>query len=222
MKSLLLSVLLLFLVISPAFCQSYLGIFGGIVNSKFSGDSPKNFVYKSNIKFFAGINYDIRIKEDVFISLMPAYTKSGSKMQVPDQENEVYKDSIDLLFQTIKLPVLMKLISDNKKWQFTGGLDFLYTLSLKADNTVEKVDITDDVNKFNISAVLGVGYRIPIKAQFLTVDLSYFQGITNLANNLKDEDSLLPRIRQSGFQLAVAWLLPIGKKKFDSNRSNKQ
>jgi len=114
----------------------------------------------------------------------------------------------------VTVPILMKLISDNKKFQFIGGFEMTFPFKMTADNSAEEIDLTEDVNKVNLNMLFGIGYRIPIKKSILTIDLTYSQGLTNLANNLDAPDSLLPRIRYTSFRLLAGWYLPIGKNRF--------
>ncbi len=86
-------------------------------------------------------------------------------------------------------------------------------LGMTADNSAEEIDIIDQINKVNLNMLFGIGYRIPINQSLLIINLTYSQGLTNLANNLDAPDSLLPRIRYTSFQLSAGWYLPVGKNK---------
>jgi len=161
-----------------------------------------------------GLGLDIQLKEDVYLAFQPSYVNAGSKLQHPKEidEEEVYQDSISLDFKHIALPIFLKLISDNKKFQFSGGFELVFPIKFSADNKEEIIDLMNDINKVNLNMIFGIGYRIPINNNLLNVDLIYSQGLTNLANNLDDPDSLMPRIRYTSFSLTVGWYLPIGKK----------
>ena len=215
-KILLLSGILSFIIITEVSAQSYIGGHIGINSGKFSGDSPPNFKYSGKIQYNAGLLFDLKIKDDVFISIAPSYLVSGSNLQYPfineDDEKE-YADSIDLKIQLFALPIALKIISDNQKFQFTGGFELAFPMKLLADNGEEEVDVTDDVNKVGVNMIFGIGYRIPIDRSILLINLGYSQGLTNLANNMDAEDSFLPRIRLTYMRLTAAWLLPIGKDK---------
>lgn len=205
--------LLLFLT-GGLFAQSYFGIYTGINSGKLSGDSPGRFKYSSGLNLAAGLSLDIQLKEDVYLVFQPSYVNASSKLQHPKEidEKEVYQDSISFDFKHIALPILMKLISDSKKFQFSGGFELIFPVKFIADNSAEKIDLMDDINKVNLNMLFGIGYRIPINNNLLNINLTYSQGLTNLANNLDDPDSLMPRIRYTSFRLTVAWYLPIGKK----------
>lgn len=214
---LLFSVLVLFSL--DLYSQSRIGIYAGLNSGKLSGDSPGRFKYSSTLRMTIGLGLDIQLNEDVFLAFMPSYINSGSKLQYPKEidEVEVYQDSISLDFKQLSLPILMKLISDNKRFQFSGGFELIFPVKLIADNTVEKIDLMDDINKVNLNMLFGIGYRIPINKNLVNINLTYSQGLTNLANNLDDPDNLMPRIRYTSFRLTAAWYLPIGKNKFSES-----
>lgn len=202
--------------------QSFFGIHAGLPSGKFSGDSPSEFNYASKLTFAAGVFYDLQIKKDVYLSLGSAYVNGSSKLQYPKEIDDelVYEDSIFIDFQMVSVPLMMKIISDNKRFQFNGGLEMILPYKLMTDNTVEENDLIGSINKFNLNIQFGVGYRIPVKRNVLLVNLNYSQGMTNLANNLDDPDSLLPRIRYTSFRLSVGWLFAVGKDKKVNNSDN--
>lgn len=213
----LLTTCLLVLITGGLFAQSYLGIYTGLNSGKLSGDSPGKFKYLSSLNLAFSLAYDIQLKDDIFLSLQTSYVNASSKLQHPKEvdEEEILEDSISIKFHQIAVPILLKLISDNKKFQFSGGFEMIFPVKFIADNTAEKTDLLDDINKVNLNMLFGIGYRIPINKNLLDINLTYSQGLTNLANNLNDPESLLPRIRYTSFRLTVGWYLPIGKNRIN-------
>ena len=205
------------------FGQSRIGIFTGLNSGKLSGDSPGKFKYSSGLSFAFGIGYDLQLKEDVFLSFQPSYVNASSKLKHPkliveeEEEEEILADSVSFDFQQFALPILMKLISDNKKFQFMGGFEFIFPLKMVADNTEEEIDLIDNISKVNLNMIFGIGYRIPVKRSLIDINLIYSQALTNLANNLEDPNSLLPRIRYSSFRITAGWHLPVGKNRFQKS-----
>ena len=204
------------------FAQSYIGFLASLNSGKFSGDTPRNFKYASKVNFSFGFGYDLQIKEDIYLSFLSEYVNGSSKLLHPKtvDDEEVYEDSIKLNFQLIALPVLMKLISDNKRFQFTSGFELLYPIKLEADDSSEKTDLKNDINKLNLSMLFGIGYIIPVDKSKLVINITYSQGLTNLANNLNDPESLLPRIRYTSFRFTLGWYLPVGKNRFSQTPLN--
>jgi hypothetical protein len=199
------------------YAQSYIGMHFGINSSKFSGDSPRKFQYVRKFQYQAGLDFHIRLKEDLFLSFSPTYINSGSKLQYPfeniEEETTEYRDSIDLKLRMFSLPVLLNIISNNNRWQFLGGIDIGIPFDLIADNSAAEKDLSGEINDVFVSMVFGLGYRIPIDRTYLIINLGYSQGLTNLANNLDDPDSYMPRIRFTSYRLSASYLLPFGKNK---------
>ena len=195
--------------------QSYLGFHAGINSGKFSGDSPRNFIYKGLLQFNAGFDFDIKLKKDLYLAVSPNYLRSGSRLQYPyeNEEEEIkeYRDSIKLKIQMLTLPIHLNIISENDKWQYIGGFELGFPVQALADNTSKEIDISDEFNSVMVSMIFGVGYRIPIAESYLAINLGYSQGLTNLARNLEDPESYMPRIRFTSFRLTTIYMLPIGK-----------
>lgn len=210
---------LLFLTAINLNGQSFIGIYAGLNSGKFSGDSPPDFSYAPKISYSIGINYDIMLKKDVYLSIAPSYVNSKSTLKYPEEidDAQVYEDSIYFDFHMISVPVMMKIISDNKRFNFIGGFEMLLPFKLMADNTVDEKDLITHVNKVNLNMLFGIGYRIPIKKSFLVLNLTYSHGLSNIANNLNDPDALLPRIRYTSFRFTAAWQLPVGKNNSEQN-----
>jgi len=204
--------------------QSFVGIQAGLNSAKFSGDSPNKFKYAGKRNLVVGVGFDLQLKEDIYLSFLPSYLNGSSKLLYPkvyeEEEVEVYEDSINFDFRSILIPVSMKILSDNKRWQFTAGVEFLLPIKLTADNSAEIKDLIDDIDKFNINMLFGIGYIIPIDKSKLVIDLMYSQGLNNIANNLNDPENLLPRIRFTSFRFSIGYFLPVGKNKFTKPASN--
>jgi len=197
--------------------QSYIGVHFGVNSGKFSGDSPRKFVYAGKRQFNAGFDLSIKLKKDLYLSFAPNYFRSGSKLQYPhenlEEEKTEYRDSIDLKLQMFTMPVYLNIISDNDRWQFLGGFEIGFPAKLLADNSVDEIDLTGEINDVFVSMIFGLGYRIPIERSYLTINIGYSQGLTNLAKDLEDPESLMPRIRVTSYRLNIAYMLPLGNNK---------
>lgn len=213
----LLLLLVVLLGIHKANAQVYLGAHTGIYSGNFSGDAPLRSQYSPKATFTFGLSFDVKVKEDVYIGIYPGYVNAGSTLQFEflnvEEEEIEYRDSIDLDFEVFALPIMMQVISNNQRWQFGGGFEFAIPLSLSADNGETKKDVKNQINDFSFNMLFGLGYRIPIKKSFLVIGLSYSQGLSNIASNLDDPDTELPRVRFSAYRFTVAYKLPVGKNK---------
>lgn len=101
----------------------------------------------------------------------------------------------------------------SEKLYFTGGLSADFPSRVKADNGEEKIDISNELTKVNLTAQFGLGYRIPIQSNIIFIELRYLQGLVNLSNNRDDPEAYLPRVKSSSTQLLFGWQFPIRKNK---------
>ncbi len=211
MKKILILFSFLALMCVHALGQVELGLYAGLDNGRLSGDKLVNTKYATKTGFLVGLSVDVHFNDIISLSFQPGITKTGGKIQVPDTIENEYKDSVSVSVSYFLLPIFVKIQSKSKRLYFSGGLEFGYGLSLKADNAVEEIDITDELNKWNVSAAFGIGYRIPIKRSGLYFELRYVQGLINLAEPA--EDDYLPRVKLSGLKLLTGFQIPVSKRK---------
>lgn len=213
----LLPAIVLLLCIHGASAQLYIGAHTGLYSGNFSGDAPLKSQYSPKATFTVGLSFDIKLKEDVYLGIYPGYVNAGSTLQFEylnvEEEEIEYRDSISLDFEVFALPIVMQVISNNQRWQFGGGFEFAIPLSLSADNGETQKDIKNQINDFSFNMLFGLGYRIPIKKSLLVIGLSYSQGLSNIASNLDEPDTELPRVRFSAYRFTVSYKLPVGKNK---------
>ena len=201
-----------FLIQIGAFAQIELGIFAGIDNGRLSGDKLTNTKYKPKTGFIAGLSIDPQINDLISLSFQPGYIKTSSSIQVPDTVANEYKDSIRISVDYLILDIFIKIQSKSKRLYFSSGLEFGYGLSLVADNELEEVDLTDELNKWNISAVFGMGYKIPIKRSSLYFELRYTQGLVNMTKDDPVDEDNIPRVKLSGLKIVTGFQIPISKR----------
>jgi len=210
-------ILFLLLTASDLFGQVEIGIYAGPSMLNFSGDSPRFSVYKPGLGEFTGAILDFPLSKDIRLSLQPGYGIEHARFQTADTvyyyivKKLEYRDSIYFRLDYAFLPVLIKVLSDNHRFQFTSGLEFICLLNLRADNGEEKLPLNDDYKKFNVSARFGMGYIIPLNASHLSLNLQYMQSLTNWSNS-DQEVSYLPRVKTSGLRFAIAWTIPVFRK----------
>ncbi len=212
MKKLLFVIIPFFLVQIDTWGQVDLGAFAGIDNGRLSGDKFSNTIYKSKIGFIIGLSIDPQINDLISLSIQPGYIKTGSTIQVPDTIANEYKDSLRISVDYLVLDIFIKIQSKSKRLYFSSGLEFGYGLSLVADNEIEEVDLTGELNKWNISAVFGVGYKIPIKRSGLYFELRYTQGLVNMTEAEPADEDYIPRVKLSGLKFVTGFQIPISKR----------
>jgi len=197
---------------TSAFGQIELGAYAGLDNSKLYGDKIPRTKYKSKIGFQLGASVDIPISDLISLSIQPGYIKNGSKIQVPDTVENEYKDSISFDINYLQLPIYIKIQSKSKRLYFSSGLEILYGLSLKAENELQEIDITQEMNRLNLSLAFGLGYKIPIRKSILYFEVRYAQGLINVAKPAPEDEYYLPRVKLGGLKLVTGFQIPISKK----------
>lgn len=202
-------------VVKPfeAEAQSYLGFSVGMNKGRLSGDELRTFKPKTNLKPWVSLHLDILLADDTYMTLRPSYMYSELVLEyeywIDDVSHKV--DSILIDYQCLALPIMLKLVSENQHFQFLGGFEFNFPTSAVADNSVEETDLVGSLNDVSVNMLFGMGYRIPVGRTRITVDVEYAVGLNNIAENLEDPDSLLPRMRYSSFRFMTAWLIPLKK-----------
>ena len=64
--------------ISESFAQISVGVSGGFNNFNVSGDSPDKASYKSRFGFGVNVIGEIKVFNDVFLSIQPGYLQKGT------------------------------------------------------------------------------------------------------------------------------------------------
>jgi hypothetical protein len=192
--------------------QPEIGVLVGLNNSKLVGDSPPGGAYKYKMGFLGSVYIDFKLSDYVRLSFQPGFKTGGAKVAFKDPDLEEYKDSLKIHVTNLCLPLFVKITSMNEKVYFIGGFSADFPSSVMADNGVEKIDISNELFKVNVTAQFGLGYRIPIQSTSLNIELRYLQGLVNLSDNKDEEAAYLPRVKSSSMQLLVGWQFPITKK----------
>jgi len=200
------------LLVSSAlvFGQSYIGVFGGLNMSKLSGDAPAKAKYKSSTGFNFGANLDIKLSENIFLSLQPSYSQEGTKISYTLPKSSMPIDSIAISLNYFSLPVLLKITALNERFYALAGIET--ALLLNSSRTIDDIeqDIDADVAEWNLAMHFGVGLRIPIGFPRLFVELRYSQGLVNLTDEPLSQNTI-PRVKTSGMKILVGIEIPLKK-----------
>jgi len=206
---------MLLLLLAPAllccdslFAQPSFGIYGGLARSSLQGDAPRNGIYVPGTHLLFGLIGDFRIADDVKLSLQPALYTSGGEINFLDSATSEYLDSITVTLRYVGLPVLFKVISDNQRFQFLGGLDLAYAFEITGNDGASEMDLSGEVGEWNTSIIFGVGYIIQTGGSNLFVEIRYRQGLVNLTNDLADFTNPVPRAKTTSLRFLVGWMLP--------------
>lgn len=194
------------------YSQSYIGVFGGINSSRFSGDTPDKGSYKGLLRLNAGALFDIQVGKVISLGLQPSYSQEGTRVFYQTSYAEEPVDSTRIKLNYFSLPVMVKVTSTNKRFYAVSGVEAGYLLSSSIDNGETLEDIQTDVSEFNIALHFGAGINIPVGYGLIFIELRYAQGLFNLTDEPLDK-SHIPRIKTSGFRLLTGYRIPLSGSK---------
>ena len=212
-KHLFITLLLVFLFFFQVTAQHEIGLLVGLSNNKLTGDPPPRGAFRYKMGFQAAVHIDFELSDYVRLSFQPGIRSGGAKVAFKDPDLEEFKDSLKVNVALISFPLFLKITSLSEKVYFIGGFTFEIPSKIKADNGDEKIDISDELKKYNISANFGLGFKIPVKSTTGYIELRYIQGLVNVSENLDEDLAYLPRTKSTAMQLLFGWQLPIKKNK---------
>jgi hypothetical protein len=204
---------LLFLLSAPiSFSQPYAGVFGGINNSKLSGNAPQKASYKGLIGIEAGAHLDLKIGKSVWISIQPSYSQQGTRISYKVWNKYGAVDSIRIRLNYFSVPVLLKVSFINQRFYAIGGIETAYLLDNSVTSHDEKQDIDLKISEWNVAILFGIGIHIPLGFPRLFAELRYAQGIINLTDE-PISASYIPRVKTTGFRVLTGIEIPLKRMK---------
>ena len=213
-------IILLLLTSKSIIAQVAVGIYGGLDQSKFSGDLPKNYTYEFKNGYVAGLSFDFAIAKDVFIGLRPNFTQNGANISLPGDDvtiSPLLTDPIDTIYlfpitnQYLALPVLVQIYV-SRAFYANSGIDFSYNLSSNANVFGNEIDINEHMSEYLLHAIFGFGFSIPMGRTSINLEFTYSQGINKLTKRVEIEDGSAPRLRTRRFRFAAYFTVFATKK----------
>lgn len=187
-----------------------LGIQLGINGSAIDGDTPPNSEYTNHFGLVAGIQGELGFARDLSLSLQPSYVQKKSGILTAPSTGGGSSSELDLSFDYISLPLLVKFAKAGGRTYVSGGVtvDFLSAAKL------QDKDVKSSFNSTAFGALLGFGVAFPAGRAHVTTELRFVQGISNMATGTiaQSAGALAPRLHSSGLELIVGTLLPVGKR----------
>lgn len=174
----LLSLIITFLLIFPAFAQinreevpvvpnNRIGVRGGLNYSKIDADLGGNTEALQGIH--GGIFYQKFFSPK--FSVQPEIQYSGEGWD---------KDGVEHRVNNLALAIIGKFYLF-QGLNLNGGVQPALQFNSELDNTSSNISITDRLSRFNISAIFGVGYDLPFG---LMIGSRYLQGLIDINDGL--------------------------------------
>lgn len=204
----------LFLIVIPCMAhgQILLGVTGGVGRTSFSGDAPEKVKYTSRTGFTGALVAEIPLGDDIRLSVQPSFTRQGTGIAfdvgLPDD-----RDSLDLVLDYLRIPVMARFLAPKGVWFVNGGLDMgiLLNASLKDVNAGGSTDVMNSIGGLDLAMILGVGFQVPVRPLVFTLELRYAQSVVNAGSNSVATGmyGIPVRFRSSGFGLLAGALIPL-------------
>jgi hypothetical protein len=206
MNKLLLILLILIITGSGwqiAQAQVSFGVSGGISRFKVGGDAPPDGSYGNLTGVSFGGLVDIRLFPVVVLSFQPSFIQKGTKIAYEVRGQDELVDSVDVRFNYLALPLMVKVSTRNARWFVSSGLDFGYLLDSQFKTSDQETEIDSLMNDFDLAVNLGVGVLVKMKRPQVFIELRYSQSLTDVNNSdvTLDDVPLAPRIKNSGLFL---------------------
>ena len=185
----------------------------GVDRTGIDGDAPPNSEYTDKFGLVAGIQGEIGFAQDLSLSLQPSFVQKKSGVLIAPSTRGGSTTELELSFDYVSLPVLVKFTQAAGRTYVTGGVavDFLTAATLSGQGSDR--DVTSAFSGTDLGAVLGFGVVFPAGRTRVTTELRFVQGISNMTTGAAaaTAGALAPRLHSSGFELIVGGLLPVGK-----------
>ena len=190
-----------------------LGVQAGPVRNSLTGELPSEGSWEGRSSLGAGLVIELDLTVDVAISLQPKFTPRYSS-QVFTERGEVV-GTVDYDLDYLGLPLLVRVSGDplGVRGFVTAGLDLGILLDATTRAEDETMDISDDFNSTSFGALFGAGVMVPVGGQFLTFELRYVQGLTDVVARDSDEPVpglAGPSVKYRGLEFQVGFLFTLG------------
>lgn len=209
LKKILITVIVTLIVGISCPAQIQISLWGGVNNSSFGGNPPKDASYGEIRGLAAGANLDYQTSKDFVISLEPSFEQRGSTIDIHLEEG--IKDTT-LKFKVSQnyfgLGLLFKVNAGNFYVGSGVSLQLLSTAKLEFES--EETDIKDQFINYDALAFFNIGYKIPIGGPALFVELRYIQGLINIRPEAEgDTEIYLSNFKSTGLRLSTGIMIPL-------------
>ena len=207
-KLLLISIFI-FLLGSNLFAQSRASIWSGVNRSSFGGNPPEDGSYESIYGLSFGGNLEFDITSEASISLEPSFEQKGSKIVFGDEES--FRDTVRSYYiqqNYFGLGVLFKI--NTERFFVGGGLSFQLLNSAQLEFESSVTDIKDKFVNYDIVSFFNVGYKIPIGAPAIFIELRYMQGLVNINDSGNQNiETYIANFKSTGLKLSTGIMFPL-------------
>jgi len=198
------------LLVNNSFAQFQASIWGGVNSSSFGGNPPDDASYESAYGITFGGNLDYQLTDDVVISIEPSFEQKGSDIVFGDEEK--LRDTIltyNVQQNYFGLGLIFKI--DSERFFVGSGVSFQLLSSASLTFQSNEKDIKDKFLDYDAVAFFNVGYKIPIGAPTLFIELRYIQGLVNIYTGESEVSSeiYISNYKSTGLKLTTGIMFPL-------------
>lgn len=195
---------------STSLAQVQISVWGGVNNSSFGGNPPKDAGYGEIKGLAAGVDFDFQPSEDFVISLEPIFEQRGSTIDIKLEEglqDTTLKFSVKQSY--FGLGLMFKVNAGNF---FVGsGVSAQLLSSANLEYESQEKDVKEIFKTYDALAFFNVGYKIPIGGPSLFIELRYIQGLINIRSEESESDTeiYLSNFKSTGIRLSAGIMIPL-------------
>jgi hypothetical protein len=190
--------------------QVQMSLWGGVNNSSFGGNPPKDAGYGDIRGIAVGANLDFQPSQDFVISLEPSFEQRGSTIDIHLEEG--------IMDTTLKFKVKQSYFGLGLMFKVNTGNFFVGSgVSAQILNSAtlefesEESDIKEKFINYDAVAFFNLGYKIPIGGPSLFIELRYIQGLINIRSEESETETeiYLSNFKTTGLRLSTGILIPL-------------
>jgi hypothetical protein len=180
--------------------------------SSLVGELPDEGSWTGRTGFGAGLVAELLFTSDISISFQPAYAPRGGGQVF--KKRQVVLGTIDYDINYFSLPLIVRVTTDavGVRGFVTVGLDvsILTDATAKTDSTSQ--DISDGLDSTTLGALFGAGVMVPVSKNFVTFEVRYLQGLTDIIDHGSSTDTgMAPSsVKYRDLELLVGFLFTLG------------
>ncbi len=185
------------------------------VRNSLTGQLPAEGSWEGQTALGGTAVFELDFAADISLSLQPGYTPRKTRQVFKSRGTVV--DEVDYALNYMTVPMLLRVTGDplGVRGFVTAGLEFSFLLDAEvtADGVTE--DQTAEFRDTTVGALFGAGAMVPLGSQFLTFELRYVQGLSDIVerDNTDEIPGLSgPSVKYRGFEFLVGYLFPLGRR----------
>ena len=209
-KIFLISACFILILCNNSLAQIQMSLWGGVNNSNFGGNPPKDASYGSIYGLGFGGTLDFQPTGDFVISLEPSFEQKGSTIDFNIEEGlQDTTIKFKIMQNYFGLGLLFKVNTGN--FYVGSGVSFQLLYSAKLEYKSKETDVKDNFKNYDALAFFNLGYKIPIGDPSIFIELRYIQGLINIRSeeSESDTDIYLSNFKSTGLRLSTGILIPL-------------